>query len=263
MQTQQPLTEIQKLQEQLKTHRVFSLIQNKQHLAVFMSWHVFAVWDFMSLVKSLQRQLTSIETLWLPPVNPLASRLINDIVLGEESDELPGGGYLSHFEMYLQAMREIGADTAQIETFISHLYANGSIDKAFTAAGVDQGIRSFVRHTLKDVNQGNLHRVLGNFFYGREDIIPQMFQSLLDEWQLDETQAPMFVYYLKRHIELDGDTHGPAAQKIILQLTHDKPEALHQLQTSAQQAINARIKFWDALADELLKHQTPNLSRAS
>ena len=251
------------LQSQLKNHRIFGLLQTPQDLALFMSWHVFAVWDFMSLVKSLQQQLSSIKSPWLPPSNPLACRLINDIVLAEESDELPDGSYLSHFEMYLMAMQEIGADTTQITTFIQHLTNTGDVEQALTAAGVSKGIRRFVTHTLSDVSNGNLNHILGNFFYGREDVIPHMFTSLLDKWQLDETQAPMFVYYLKRHIELDSDSHGPAALKIIKEITQNQEHGLEQVYLAAERAIQARRLLWDSLAHEIEIHATQKLSKAS
>ncbi len=263
MPTQHYPQKIQRLKAQLQNHRVFSLLQTPQDLALFMSWHVFAVWDFMSLVKKLQHRLSSMNSPWLPPLNPLACRLINDIVLSEESDELPDGSYLSHFEMYLRSMQEIGADTTQINTFIEHLSVTGDIDQAFDAARVSAGIRRFVNHTLIEVNQDNLNRIMGNFFYGREDVIPLMFQSLLEKWQLDATQAPMFVYYLKRHIDLDSDSHGPAALKIIAEITRGQAQDLEQVNTAAESAMLERLHFWDALAHEIEYRANQELSRAS
>lgn len=212
-----------------------------------MSWHVFAVWDFMSLVKRLQRELTSTADVWLPPEFPLASRLINEIVLAEESDELPDGSYTSHFELYLLAMSEVGADTGQIESFISLLQQGVSVEDALEQVSVDPVIRDFVNKTMHTVNCGNLYQVLGSFFFGREHIIPDMFKSLLANWHIEESSAPMFSYYLNRHIELDGDSHGPAAKRIINSLTQDNELALQQLQSSATEAVNARISLWDGL----------------
>jgi len=212
-----------------------------------MSWHVFAVWDFMCLVKRLQRELTSTRHIWLPPESSLASRLINEIVLAEESDEIPDGSYKSHFELYLLAMAEVGADTGQIERFIALLQQGEPVADALEQVSADLVIREFVNKTMHTVTHGNLYQVLGSFFFGREHIIPEMFKSLLANWCLDESSAPMFVYYLNRHIELDGDSHGPAANKIINSLTHDNEMALQQLRASATEAINARIMLWDGL----------------
>lgn len=234
-------------QHALEAHPVFSAIRNIDDLRLFMSWHVFAVWDFMSLLKQLQRKLTCIDLPWTPPANPVAARLINEIVLGEECDEMPGGGHLSHYEMYLQAMNEIGASTGQIEDFVQRIRAGAPVEAALEAVGADPAIRRFVSNTLNTATEGSVHQVLGSFFFGRENVIPDMFRSLLAQWQMDEKGAPMFVYYLNRHIELDGDSHGPAAWKMISELAGNDPLAIGQIQSAAEDAIDARLGLWDGL----------------
>ena len=237
------------------------MISSPDDLALFMSWHVFAVWDFMSLAKRLQADLSCVSTPWLPSKNPLASRLINEIVLAEESDELPAGGYASHFDMYLAAMREVGADSACIEAFIERLREGNDLPRALDLPCIAPAVRRFVTHNLQCAGQGSLHEVLGSFFFGRESIIPAMFQRLLDEWGMDERQAPMFVYYLRRHIELDGDSHGPAALQLIQELLEDQPQAARALLESANQAIDMRVSLWDALAEHIIEQQGLRLAK--
>lgn len=244
-------TEIKTKQEVLENHPVFTAIQNLDDLKLFMSWHVFAVWDFMCLVKRLQRDLTSVAQLWMPSDNPLATRLINEIVLSEESDAMPGGGFASHFELYLMAMKEVGANTTQIEDFIARIQMGTPVSRALEQVSAHPSLQDFVNNTMNTVVNGSVHQVLGSFFFGREDVIPEMFRSLLDSWCIDENDTPMFVYYLKRHIELDGDSHGPAAKIIIGNLTQDNPNALRQLALSAVDAINDRINLWDGLTRAL------------
>lgn len=244
----QQFSEVIIKQRSLEVHPVFSAIKTIDDLRVFMSWHVFAVWDFMSLLKQLQRKLTCVDLPWVPPANPVASRLINEIVLGEECDEMPGGGYLSHFEIYLLAMREIGADTRQIEDFIRIIRAGTSVEIALQSARVDSAVSRFVTSTLNTAIMGSVYEVLGSFFFGRENVIPAMFRSLLAQWQVDEKKAPVFVYYLNRHIELDGDSHGPATWNIIKELVGDDPFANAQVKSAAEGAINARRDLWDGLA---------------
>lgn len=240
---------IRNKQQALEVHRVFSAIKNIEDLRVFMSWHVFAVWDFMCLVKRLQRDLTSVDPLWIPSRAPLATRLINEIVLGEESDEALDGGYISHFELYLLAMKEIGADTGQVESFIDLIENNTPVSEAMKQLSVNSYIQDFVNSTIHTVINGNVYQVLGSFVFGREHVIPNMFKGLLNNWHIDEDDAPMFVYYLKRHIELDSDEHGPAALKIIKSLTKENQDAIQQLSASAMRAIDQRIILWDGMAE--------------
>jgi hypothetical protein len=141
--------------------------------------HVFAVWDFMSLLKRLQRDMTCTSVPWLPAENSKAARLINDIVIGEETDVGPDGFYVSHLDLYLRAMEDVGASTSQFDTFCSMVRAGLSVDVALTRTGVPRHVRAFVVNTITLANTGTTEQVLAAFFYGREDIIPEMFRRLL------------------------------------------------------------------------------------
>src|SRR6185295_14968856 len=109
---------LQSLRRRLADHEVYRNIETLHDLRRFMEHHVFAVWDFMSLLKALQRRLTCIEVPWVPEGGRLARRLINEIVLEEESDN-DGGDYISHFELYRNAMKQCGAKTSTIDLFIA------------------------------------------------------------------------------------------------------------------------------------------------
>lgn len=242
----------------MKTHRVFTLVKRIEDLRIFMQWHVFAVWDFMSLAKRLQRDLTHLELPWMPPANNKAARLINEIVLGEETDDVPGGGHKSHFELYLDAMREVGAATWQIEYFLERLRGGAVLDEALRDAQVHPAVANFVRATLNAACHASTVQVLGNFFYSREDAIPSMFQHLLDNWTVDPGHAQMFVYYLVRHIHLDAESHGKLAEAIIEELVRSDDEQHAKLLQAARAAVDERLYFWDelALAIEQLQAKT-------
>lgn len=239
---------MRRLRHELEIHPVFAEIAHTEALRTFMQVHVFAVWDFMSLAKRLQRDLTCVELPWMPPIDPAAARLINDIVLAEESDVDADGHPVSHLDLYLKAMRDVGASTAQFDLFMRELRAGAGLSKALAAAEVPQFVRDFVEHTIDTCLHGSTLEVMASFFYGRENVIPDMFQSLLEHWGLNVEQAPGFVYYLQRHIELDGDTHGPAAQRLIEKALGRDPSGLQDTREAARLALQARRALWDGTA---------------
>jgi len=232
---------------ELSAHPIFSEINSLSVLQRFMESHVFAVWDFMSLTKRLQQELTCTHLPWLPPCDPRAARLINEIVLGEESDDRPARGHCSHFELYLDAMREVGASTAAVERFVALQREGVSYDVALQSVEVDPAAARFVRHTLHTALHAPGHSVAAAFLHGRESVIPQMFQRILDDWGVGIEQAPTFRYYLERHIEVDSQDHGPAAAQLLARLIGDDPKREEEVYASALAAVESRIALWDGL----------------
>lgn len=242
--TKERLTQIK---AELGEHPIFSEIHSLPVLRRFMETHVFAVWDFMSLTKRLQQELTCVRLPWLPPQDPQAARLINEIVLGEESDDRPAQGHYSHFELYLDAMREVGACTVAIERFVALQQEGVSYDVALQCINVDPAAERFVRHTLHTALHAPGHSVAAAFLHGRESVIPQMFQRILDDWGIGTEQAPTFRYYLERHIEVDSEDHGPAAEKLLSRLIDSDPQRQEDVYASAIAAVESRIALWDGL----------------
>ena len=107
------------LRAALLDHPIYTQVVSVADLRLFMEDHVFAVWDFMSLLKRLQQDLTCVKVPWFPADDDRAARLINDIVIGEETDIGPDGAYVSHLGLFLRAMGDIGASTRQFEKFRS------------------------------------------------------------------------------------------------------------------------------------------------
>lgn len=232
---------------ELSAHPIFSEINSLPILQRFMETHVFAVWDFMSLTKRLQQELTCVQLPWLPPQDPQAARLINEIVLGEESDDRVDHGHYSHFELYLDAMREVGASTAAVERFVALQREGVSYDTALQSVEVDPAAANFVRHTLHTALHAPGHSVAAAFLHGRESVIPQMFQRILDDWGIGIEQAPTFRYYLERHIEVDSEDHGPAAEKLLARLVDGDPQREEDVYAAAIAAVQSRIALWDGL----------------
>jgi len=232
---------------ELSAHPIFSEIDSLDVLRRFMEAHVFAVWDFMSLTKRLQRELSCTQLPWLPPKDPKAARLINEIVLGEESDDRLDQGHYSHFELYLDAMREVGACTARIERFVALQKEGVNYDTALDSVNAGEAATRFVRDTLDIAINAPAHSVAAAFLHGRESVIPQMFQRILDDWGITAHQAPTFRYYLQRHIEVDSEDHGPAAESLLARLVDGDEQREHEVYAAAIAAVDSRIALWDAL----------------
>src|SRR5437016_4053668 len=163
------------LRAALLDHPIYTNIVSVADLRSFMEDHVFAVWDFMSLLKRLQQDMTCIRVPWFPVDNAKAARLINDIVIGEETDVDPDGSYVSHLDLYLRAMADVGASTRQFEAFRSLARVDTSVEGGLVRTGVPPHVRSFVGHTMTLAQSGSTEEVIAAFFYGREDTIPEMF----------------------------------------------------------------------------------------
>src|ERR1700757_4280243 len=215
------------LRAALLDHPIYARVASVADLQLFMEDAVFAVWDFMSLLKRLQQDMTCVSVPWFPADNARAARLINDIVIGEETDLGPDGSYVSHLALYLRAMRDIGASTRQFEKFRSLVFVGAPVEAALTQIGAPRHVQSFVAHTMALANSGSTEEVLAAFFYGREDIIPDMFRRLLDTFYSaghNNDRLRHFIYYIDRHIELDGDNHGTKGRELLEDLLANAPD---------------------------------------
>lgn len=239
------------MRERLLRHPIYCSVDTLPRLRRFMSHHVFAVWDFMCLAKRLQRDLTSLDMVWLPPRRPSLARFINSVILGEESDVDPDGPAASHFDLYLAAMEEVGASTAPARRFVSILSDGADVQAALAAAGTSRAAQAFVMHTLRTVQYDSTVEVLSSFLFGREDLIPDMFSRLLPQW-VESRQARRFAYYVQRHIELDGDDHGPAGVRALAEIAGRDDATWHTASRAGQSAISARIALWDGAHAHLL-----------
>jgi hypothetical protein len=232
----------------LLDHPIYAEVASVDDLRRFMEDHVFAVWDFMSLLKRLQHDLTCTRVPWFPADNARAARLINDIVIGEETDVDPDGSYVSHLDLYLRAMADVGASTRQFEMFRSLARVGTSVEAGLVRTGVPPHVRAFVVHTMTLAQSGSTEEVLAAFFYGREDIIPEMFSRLQKTvlgTKLDKDRLRHFIYYIERHIELDGDSHGPMGRELLEGLVADSPQRNERALRAACNSIQARIELWN------------------
>jgi hypothetical protein len=232
---------------QLENHPVYEAVSTIDDLQCFMQHHVYSVWDFMSLIKYLQSAIAPTTFPWTPQGDGSVRRFINELVLEEESDQtnVPGE-YSSHFELYHKAMSEIGADTSASTTFIDTVQQQG-IDKALALECVPAPSRAFTTTTFQFIQHDKPHMVAAALALGREHIIPCMFRSILKSIGVSGQQAPIFHFYLNRHIHLDEDFHAPLSLRLLNNLCAGDDNKTREAIEAANLAVTARIAFWDGV----------------
>jgi hypothetical protein len=247
----------------LSEHRLYRSFEEVNDLRLFMESHIFAVWDFMSLLKALQRGLTCVDVPWVPSRFAESRRLVNEIVLGEESDVYKGMA-MSHFEIYRRAMQECGADLFAINNLLRELEGGASWDRALERSGAPAAAQRFVRSTFGCLAEEKLHVTAAAFTFGREDLIPDMFRGFIrDQDERLSGRLSIFRWYLDRHIEVDGDEHGPMALRMIGELCGRDETKWHEAEAAAEQALLARVALWDGVADAIAQSRMVGSARVS
>jgi hypothetical protein len=246
------------VRQALLGHAIYADLDSRQSLRVFMQSHVFAVWDFMSLLKALQRELCPASVPWIPPRDSLGARLVNEITLAEESDDDGQGGFTSHFEMYRAAMIRLGADTVPIDDLLDRLRRGQFVGDAAAGAKLPKFVRKFIGHTFDVIASRDPCRIAAAFTFGREDLLPDVFARIVDRLSTangdganqdgaDPDGLEAFKYYLLRHVELDGDLHGPMAHRLVGVLCGADERKWQAAAAAAQAALEARLDLWNAI----------------
>lgn len=248
---------IEPLRQEIINHRIYSSISQLQDLRTFMEYHVYAVWDFMSLLKSLQNSLTCTRVPWFPTGSADTRFLINEIVVGEESDIDQEGIRKSHFELYLNAMEQGGADTSKINRFITALQKTQNFETAFLESNTPAEAQEFVTFTFDVINSGKSHLQAAIFTFGREDLIPGMFLSMVNDLHTHfPATISTFKYYLDRHIEVDGEHHSHLALEMTAALCGNKSSLWEEAEEATLQSLQKRLKLWDGALQQILLNKS-------
>ena len=240
--------QIEPVRSRLLEHPVYSKIKDLDGLRRFSEIHVFAVWDFMSLLKSLQIGLTCVQLPWMPVGTANTRYLINEIVLGEESDVDEFENRISHFELYLKAMQQMEASTSKIDGLFRAISSGPSIVDAIEQSTLPTGVKNFLSFTFDISLNAPLHVKAAVFTFGREDLIPNMFMKLLEEIHTETPgKVSTFKYYIERHIEVDGGHHSHLALEMVASLCGDQEEKWKEAANASQKALELRYGLWDAV----------------
>jgi hypothetical protein len=238
----------------LLRHSLYDKVQTIENLHCFLENHVYAVWDFMSLLKALQKTLTCTSIPWYPTKNQQTRYLINEIVLAEESDLNSKGRRQSHYEMYIDAMVSCGANTTVINNFTGNIHSSTSIFDAIKNSNLDPKIQAFLEFTFTVIAGGKAHEIAAAFTFGREDLIPNMFTEILKSFQKNfpQTDLSQLIYYFERHIEIDADEHGPMAMQMMDELCGDDAQKWLEVENISVTALKRRIGMWDAIEEQIM-----------
>ena len=239
------------LRKSLIEHPLYNSMNSLSDIVKFMEVHVFAVWDFMSLVKNLQMNLTCINTPWIPSENSLTARLINEIVWGEETDINENNIAKSHFEMYLDSMNDIGANTNKIKLLIGLVKEGKDIFKIIENLDISHEVKDFLNFTFSIIKENKIHVTAAVFTFGREDLIPNMFIEIVRKIKTENQSVESLIYYLERHIEMDGDHHGPMAMNMITSLCENNDNKILEALNSSKLALKKRIRLWDHIYEQI------------
>ena len=247
--------------EKLLKHKLYSNIETIKDLRVFTENHVYAVWDFMSLLKALQIKLTCTKTPWVPNSNSQTAYLINEIVLAEETDINQAGKRKSHYELYLDAMIDIGAEIEFPTKTINKIASSENIFMSIDKLEIHENIKEFLKFTFSVIKEGKPHKIAAIFTFGRENLIPNMFNEILREFEKNVTEGDIskLIYYFERHIELDEDEHGPMALEMVSMLAENDPKKWNEIESISIQALEKRILLWDAINEQIENKTWTNL----
>ena len=252
------------LRQEIINHKVYSAINDVNDLKIFMQHHIFAVWDFMSLLKSLQNNLTCTSVPWYPKGSANTRYLINEIVVGEESDIDADGVRKSHFELYLESMEQCGADTSSFDHFITEMKNSGDFKKAYFASNAPQESSDFVDFTFKIINSNKDYLQAAIFTFGREDLIPGMFISIVNDIHKNFPDSiSIFKYYLERHIEVDGDHHSHLALQMTANLCGTNAQYWKEAEEATIESLQKRIHLWNGAYNEIMSRKKSNLKEFS
>ena len=111
-----------------------------------------------------------------------------------------------------------------------------------------------MRFTFHVIAQQEPHLLAAVFTFGREDLIPDMFHSIIEDIdkELPDTVS-LFKYYLDRHIEIDGDHHSHLALQMTANLCGEEEQKWQEVTNVSAQGLQKRVTLWSGVLEEITK----------
>ena len=238
-------SEISQLQHEIRHHKLYNILQTTEDVKLFMEHHVYTTWDFMSLLKTLQLQFTTFKLPWVPNKTPEIFKFINEIVAAEESDINELGQTKSHFEMYLDGMEQIGANTTLITTYTELIENNIPVSKAAKLVYIPDFIKDFITFTFDIIETGKPHLMASVFIFGREDISSEKVLKVISDIETEENSCTKLTFLLNRYLFLKQDNHRAVSYKMLSELCGTDMVKWEEVLTVAKEALEHRTILWD------------------
>ena len=144
-----------------------------------------------------------------------------------------------------------------MKRFIKLIEDGNTVRYSLNEITIDQRVAEFVHFTFSIIETDQPHHIAAVFTFGREDVIPDMFIEVLRKSGSEDILHNKLMYYFQRHIELDGDEHGPLSLKMIADLCGDDDQKWNESLEVAKQSLQKRINLWDGI-NELIQKGVPN-----
>ena len=241
----------------LINHKIYGQISDMRKTKIFMESHVFSVWEYLTMLKALQRELATRDISFLHENVPDLPYLINQIVLNEEIEEESRGEYLSAmglYQLYINSMDEIGADSNPIKYFVDCIKVNKNWNNTIrdTITRFDNipiQTYEYLNYNLKMIELSEIHELAGIFFFGREDINSKFILLIKSNIEHEKSLSNL-KNIIKRHVDDDSKNKNPILGEYINNiLCKDDDKKWKKVEISVIEAIKKRIELWDGMLD--------------
>ncbi len=254
----------------LESHKLHEALGGDvDDLRKFAEIHVWCVWVMMSMLKAFQVELATKETLpWIPSSDgrkkEKLARMVNEMALRYQYwvvDEKTGKT-TTNFEMYLQAMAQLGCDSAEITSFLSFLHKSArcglpcaaSMEAALRFCAMPRGVAGVLRYCFALIQSRQLHRLAASFAFVRnKSSVVSALLATLDKARAEEGQDfDLYRRWLERFAGLLDHNFAPLAFQILVELCGDDEAKWREVEQTAAESLQVQRIFFDDVYNELI-----------